>query len=68
VIDIINTEKQNLVFLLWGAYAYKKAALIDNNKHLVLTATHPQFRQIQRIFCDMHSMHHQSLISKSCYP
>jgi uracil-DNA glycosylase len=41
VIDIINTEKQNLVFLLWGAYAYKKAALIDNNKHLVLTATHP---------------------------
>ncbi len=41
VIDIINAEKQNVVFLLWGAYAYKKAALIDNNKHLVLTATHP---------------------------
>jgi len=41
VIDIINAEKQNVVFLLWGAYAYKKAVLIDNNKHLVLTATHP---------------------------
>jgi uracil-DNA glycosylase len=41
VIDIINAKKQNVVFLLWGAYAYKKAVLIDNNKHLVLTATHP---------------------------
>ncbi len=41
VIDVINTEKQNVVFLLWGAYAYKKTYLIDSNKHLILTATHP---------------------------
>jgi uracil-DNA glycosylase len=41
VIDILNDKKQNLVFLLWGAYAQKKAELIDQNKHLVLTAAHP---------------------------
>lgn len=34
-------EKENLVFLLWGAYAQKKAALIDSNKHLILATTHP---------------------------
>ncbi|SFV83012.1 Uracil-DNA glycosylase, family 1 [hydrothermal vent metagenome] len=41
VIDILNEKKQNLVFLLWGAYAQKKTELIDQNKHLVLTAAHP---------------------------
>jgi uracil-DNA glycosylase len=41
VIDILNEKKQNLVFLLWGAYAQQKAELIDQDKHLVLTAAHP---------------------------
>ncbi len=41
VIDILNEKKQNLVFLLWGVYAGQKAELIDQNKHLVLTAAHP---------------------------
>lgn len=41
VIDILNEQKQNLVFLLWGAYAQQKTELIDQSKHLVLTAAHP---------------------------
>jgi len=41
VIDILNEQKQNLVFLLWGAYAQQKTELIDQSKHLVLTASHP---------------------------
>lgn len=41
IISILNEEKENLVFLLWGAYAQRKAELIDSNKHLLLTATHP---------------------------
>lgn len=40
-IDALNENKQNLVFLLWGAYAQKKAEFIDKSKHLVLTAPHP---------------------------
>ncbi|HIM58335.1 MAG TPA: uracil-DNA glycosylase [Gammaproteobacteria bacterium] len=41
VIDILNEKKQNLVFILWGAYAQQKIEQIDLNKHLVLTAAHP---------------------------
>jgi uracil-DNA glycosylase len=41
VIKIINTEKQNIVFFLWGAYAQKKGESIDRSKHLVLESVHP---------------------------
>lgn len=41
VISILSEQKTNLIFLLWGAYAHKKANLIDPEKHLILTATHP---------------------------
>ena len=34
-------EREHLVFILWGAYAQKKGAFIDRNKHLVLTSPHP---------------------------
>ena len=34
-------QKENLVFILWGAYAQKKAAFIDPSKHLVLKSVHP---------------------------
>lgn len=33
--------RENIVFILWGAYAQKKAAFIDANKHLVLKSVHP---------------------------
>lgn len=41
IIDTLNAQKQNVVFLLWGAHAQQKSALIDTDKHLVLTAAHP---------------------------
>jgi len=41
VIKLISDEKENIVFLLWGAYAQKKGAIIDRNKHLVLSSAHP---------------------------
>ena len=34
-------EREHLVFILWGAYAQKKGAFIDRDKHLVLTSAHP---------------------------
>lgn len=37
----INSKLENVVFLLWGANAISKKDLIDNEKHLVLTAPHP---------------------------
>jgi uracil-DNA glycosylase len=41
VIKLIAAEKQHVVFMLWGAYAQKKGAVIDTQQHLVLTAKHP---------------------------
>jgi len=41
VIKTINTNKKNVVFLLWGGYAKQKIKLIDNTKHKVLTSGHP---------------------------
>jgi uracil-DNA glycosylase len=41
VIQTLNDEKENLVFLLWGAPAQKKASIVDGSKHLVLKAPHP---------------------------
>jgi len=41
IIHYINNNLNNVVFMLWGGYAKKKSSLIDNNKHLILTANHP---------------------------
>ena len=41
VIRILAEEKEHLVFILWGAYAQRKGAFIDRQKHLVLTSAHP---------------------------
>ena len=41
VIQLLSEHCDGLVFVLWGAYAQKKAALIDDNKHKVLKGIHP---------------------------
>ena len=41
VIKKLTTEKDNLVFMLWGSFAHKKGAVIDETKHKVLKSVHP---------------------------
>jgi uracil-DNA glycosylase len=41
VIHQIAKEKEHLVFILWGAYAQKKAAFVDPSRHLILKSAHP---------------------------
>ena len=41
IINVLSTKQNNLVFLLWGAFAQSKKGLIDDSKHLVLEAPHP---------------------------
>lgn len=41
VIKKISDEKENIVFLLWGAYAQKKGEIIDRSRHHVLMSPHP---------------------------
>lgn len=41
VIETLNKSDQPLVFLLWGKPAQSKIKLLNNPKHLILTAPHP---------------------------
>jgi len=41
VVRELNAGREGLVFMLWGSYAQKKGAVIDRDRHLVLTAPHP---------------------------
>lgn len=41
VISTINRKCENVVFILWGKFAQKKAGMIDRSRHLVLQGPHP---------------------------
>lgn len=41
IIQLINDEKDHVVFILWGNFAQKKASYINEDKHLVIRDVHP---------------------------
>uniref|UniRef100_A0A3Q3KVU9 Uracil-DNA glycosylase n=1 Tax=Labrus bergylta TaxID=56723 RepID=A0A3Q3KVU9_9LABR len=41
VVQWLSNNREDLVFMLWGAYAQKKGAAIDRERHHVLQAVHP---------------------------
>ena len=41
VVETVNREREHAVFMLWGSYAQKKGAVVDDRRHLVLSAPHP---------------------------
>lgn len=41
VIRRLATEREHIVFILWGSYAQRKGAFIDRNRHCVLQSPHP---------------------------
>jgi uracil-DNA glycosylase len=70
VIKLLNEKKHNLVFLLWGAYAGKKAELINLERHLVLNAPHPSPFSANKGFfgCKHFSKTNQYLLSTNQTP
>jgi len=40
-IQVLNEQREGLVFILWGSYAQKKGAFIDAQRHLVIKSPHP---------------------------
>lgn len=40
-VEKLASERENLVFMLWGSYAQQKGRNIDSSRHLVLTSAHP---------------------------
>ncbi len=41
LIAAVSAKSEAVVFMLWGAHAQAKQALIDSSRHLVLCANHP---------------------------
>lgn len=41
IISVVNDNCESVVFILWGAYAQKKAAFVDRKKHFVIESPHP---------------------------
>lgn len=54
VIMRLASEKEHIVFILWGSYAIKKGAFIDRTRHLVLTSPHPSPLSAYRGFFGNH--------------
>ena len=50
IIEKLNLENENIVFILWGSYAQKKGAKIDRNKHYVIESAHPSPLSVYRGF------------------
>lgn len=41
VVKMLSADREHLVFILWGAYAQRKGAVIDRANHLVIESPHP---------------------------
>lgn len=54
VITALNRHREHLVFMLWGAPAQRKGAMIDETRHLVLRAPHPSPLSVYRGFFGQH--------------
>lgn len=69
VIQYLNQEKENLVFILWGNDAKKKAEHVDRKKHLVLESAHPSPFSVKNFLgCRHFSKTNAYLISKGVSP
>lgn len=50
IIKEVSDKKENVVFVLWGAFAQKKAELIDSAKHFIIKSAHPSPFSVYRGF------------------
>ncbi len=70
VVDMLNREREGLVFLLWGSYAQAKGKVIDGQRHRVLRTTHPSPLSAHRGFlgCGHFSAANQYLARRGVAP
>lgn len=70
VIKALSSQREGLVFMLWGNYALAKASLIDSNKHFILRSVHPSPLSASRGFlgCKHFSKANELLISRGVEP
>ncbi|MFC4290942.1 uracil-DNA glycosylase [Sphingorhabdus arenilitoris] len=70
IIAKVNERRDPIAFLLWGAYAQKKAAFVDDGRHLVLRAAHPSPLAAHNGFfgCRHFSQANNFLTDRGCAP
>ncbi|QOW24721.1 uracil-DNA glycosylase [Lysobacter sp. H23M47] len=70
VVATLDRERDGLVFLLWGAYAQKKGAIIDRQRHKILRAPHPSPLSAHRGFigCGHFSAANEYLVRRGGAP
>lgn len=70
IVDILNENCSEIVFILWGSYAQTKGKDIDENKHYVLKGPHPSPLSAYRGFfgCNHFKLANEYLISKNKKP
>ena len=54
VIRLVSSEREHVVFILWGSYAQSKARLIDSGRHCILRSAHPSPLSAYRGFFGNH--------------
>ena len=70
VVEVINRDREHVVFMLWGSYAQRKGAMVDREKHCVLSAPHPSPLSAYRGFfgCRHFSKANQYLVAHGRSP
>lgn len=70
IIGALSKKRENIVFILWGAYARSKIKLIDTTRHLVLESAHPSPLSAHRGFfgSDPFSKTNEYLVGKKIPP
>ncbi|MDQ3288541.1 MAG: uracil-DNA glycosylase [Pseudomonadota bacterium] len=70
VVEVLDREREGLVFLLWGSYAQAKGKAIDPQRHRVLRAPHPSPLSAHRGFngCGHFSAANQYLVRRGSAP
>lgn len=54
VIMAVNETQKNVVYMLWGSFAQKKAEFVDNQNNLILKSAHPSPLSAYRGFFGNH--------------
>jgi len=70
IVEILNEQCDGLVFMLWGTYAQKKGAIVDRQRHCVLSGPHPSPLSAHRGFfgCRHFSKANQYLVAHGKAP
>ena len=69
VIKHISEKKNDIVFLLWGAYAQKKGMIIDKSRHKVLESAHPSpFAAHRGFFGNRHFSQTNEFLKENGHP